>query len=275
MKRTNKTIVSILKTIRHFFCGLLLLSGPAFSQQDSAVIPSRFDNYTGNNYQEKVFLHTDKTVYVTGDVVWVTAYIADAFTNQLSPISKICYVEILSADNKAVLQGKISIDSGKGNGSFMLAPSLRTGNYIMRAYTNWMKNFEPRFYFEQPIAVINPGKKPENTPPDTLTTDIQFFPEGGNLVNNLNSTVAFKISNAYGQGLDATGFIVTNRNDTVTTLRTEHFGMGTFSLAPKKGCTYRAIVRLAAKSVVKDLPQAYDTGWVLHVTEAGNLLHIE
>jgi len=275
MRRPNRTIANILKTIRPLCCGLLLLSGPAFSQQDRSVIQTRFENYTANNYQEKVFLHTDKSVYVTGDVIWFTAYITDAFTNQLSPISKICYVEILSADNKAVLQGKIAVDSGKGNGSFMLAASLRTGNYLLRAYTSWMKNFEPRFYFEQPITIINPGKKSTALPPDSLATDIQFFPEGGNLVNNLKSTVACKISNAYGRGLDVTGFIVTNHNDTVTNFRTRRFGMGTFSLSPQKGLSYRAVLQLAGRSVVKELPPAYDSGWVMHMTAAGNLLRIE
>ena len=64
--------------------------------------------------RKKSFLHTDKSVYATGEVIWFKAYISNAFSNKLSALSKICYVEVINADKKPVLQAKIDIDSGKG-----------------------------------------------------------------------------------------------------------------------------------------------------------------
>src|SRR5258706_13597350 len=96
--------------------------------------------------------------------------------------------------NKAFLQPKVSMKGGTANGSLFLPASLNSGRYLLRAYTQWMRNFHPDFYFQQPIILVNTFtklsiqplvKKPEY--------DVQFFPEGGNLVNSLTSKVAFRI----------------------------------------------------------------------------------
>ena len=175
-----------------FLVLLFMYTGHAYTQTEASVIQQRFETFNNNNYQEKVFLHTDKTVYASGEVLWFKAYVTNAVSNRPSLLSKICYAEIISTDRKSLLQGKIEIDSGKGNVSFLIPSSVRTGNYILRAYTNWMKNFDPQFYFEQEISIINPNKKPEGNIDTTTKNYIQFFPEGGNLVYGLNNTVAYK-----------------------------------------------------------------------------------
>ena len=43
-----------------------------------------------------------------------------------------------------------------------------TGNYIFRAYTSWMKNFSPDFYFEQTIHIVNTLKKSPVVPASKL-----------------------------------------------------------------------------------------------------------
>ena len=66
------------------------------------------------------------------------------------------------------------------------------------------------------ISIINPNKGPEVITGESTDADVvQFFPEGGNLVYNLNNTIAYKITDAFGKGLQATGVIVSEKNDTV------------------------------------------------------------
>ena len=71
------------------------------------------------------------------------------------PLSNVAYVEVLDQTNKPVLQGKIALDDGTGQGSFLLPVSLASGNYMVRAYTSWMKNFSPEFFFEAPVTIVN------------------------------------------------------------------------------------------------------------------------
>lgn len=245
-----------------------MYSANIFSQNQISPIQQRFEINNENNYQEKVFIHTDKTVYSTGEIIWLKAYITDAATNMLSPLSKICYVEITGTDKKVLLQGKIDVDSGEGNGSFQIPSSIASGNYMIRGYTNWMKNFDPQYYFEQPITVINPNKKPEFAKTDSLVSDnIQFFPEGGNLVTGFANTVAFKLADAYGKGLSGKGIILSDKNDTVAYFNTFHFGMGTFSFTPLKGNIYRAVATVENNIIKKDLTAITDSGWVLHLVD--------
>lgn len=52
---------------------LLICTNNSFSQNAIPAIEQQFEAYSNNNYQEKVFLHTDKTVYTTGEVLWFKA----------------------------------------------------------------------------------------------------------------------------------------------------------------------------------------------------------
>ena len=274
MKRVHK--ISFKRIYFKYWCIVFLFmmqAGVAFSQQQDISIQNSFETFVNNNYQEKVFLHTDKTVYITGETLWFKAYINDA-ANNFSFLSKICYVEIITTDNKVILQEKIGIDSGAGNGSFLLPTSIRSGSYLIRAYTTWMRNFGPASFFEQPITIINPNKKPELkkiTTADSIV--IQFFPEGGNLVSGLDNNIAFKITNEYGKGINAKGFIVSGK-DTITTFATEKFGMGTFSLNPEKGKSYTAIIQLNNSTVYKELQNPLSNGWVMQVKNESNALSI-
>ena len=139
-----------------------------------------------------------------------------------------------------------------------------------------MKNFDPSFYFEQPLTIINITKKAQAA--DTANTErysIQFFPEGGNMVYGLNNTVAFKVTDAYGKGVWAGGTIVNEKNETVVSFETEHFGMGTFTFNPVKGNRYHAIIQFNNKTLTQDLPDIYNNGWTLHVKDEGNTLFSE
>ncbi len=275
MKKIQK-IFKLIINYRRWACFFLVCVGTESSfSQNIPVIQQQFETYNHNNYQEKIFLHTDKTVYATGEILWFKAYVTDAATNQFSPLSKIGYVEIINADNTPLMQAKVDIDSGNGNGSFVIPSSIRTGNYLIRAYTNWMKNFDPDFYFQEPITIINPDKKPLEKKIDSTTLFyIHFFPEGGNLVYGFNNTVAFKITDTYGKGLPGKGYIVDNKNDTSATFETEHFGMGAFSFHPEEGNTYHAILKINNETITKKLPEIYEKGWVMHLTDEGDNLSI-
>src|SRR4051812_32538421 len=80
----------------------------AFAQDD---LQKKFTSYQANNYNEKIFVHTDKTFYLTGESIWFKIYCVDECFHKLSSVSKIAYVEIISRENKPVLQAKIAMDS--------------------------------------------------------------------------------------------------------------------------------------------------------------------
>ena len=115
------------------------------------VLPDLQKNFTAwqkANLRKKIYVHTNKNFYPTGEIIWFKIYNTDGSTNKLLDLSKVVYVELLDNNHNAVMQAKIIMNGGVGNGSLFISFSLSNGNYQPRAYTNWMKNFAADCFFE-------------------------------------------------------------------------------------------------------------------------------
>ncbi len=256
MKRCAGLIIFLL------CCGLL-------HAQDQAVddLQQQFRNYQSIHLQEKLFVHTDKTFYLAGEPVWFKIYSVDGSFHKPLAASSISYIEILNKDLKPVVQTKISMLKGSGSGSVTLPGFLATGNYILRAYTSWMRNFSPDFYYEQTIHIVNTLKISANPPASKSAASIQFFPEGGNALYGFAGKIAFKAMNGEGHGLECKGVIINQRNDTITSFMSLHNGMGSFELRPEKNSNYYALLNLNDSIVKIKLPDAADRGFMMSVSE--------
>jgi hypothetical protein len=97
-------------------------------------------------------------------------------------------------------------------------------------------------------------------------TDMQFFPEGGNLVNGSATKMAFKAVGADGLGADIKGVIMDNNNNQVGGFGSSHLGMGVFTLKPENGKTYKAKITYAdgSESVI-ELPKSTNGGYSLSI----------
>src|SRR5262245_20732884 len=135
----------VLPSIIVFLLGI----GQVFAQRDSlSTLTSRFSHYRDEHVRETIFMHTDVSLYMTGETMWFKIYCVDAFHRPM-PLSRVAYVEILDKDNKAVIQTKVKMDEGMGNGSVYLPSALPSGNFLLRCYTQWMKNFGADAYYQQ------------------------------------------------------------------------------------------------------------------------------
>ena len=247
---------------------LLVMNFHVHGQQDMVnTLVNNLTAYNQQNPQEKIFAHTDKSFYVCGEIIWFKLYNVDALFDKPLTVSKIAYVELLNNEQKPVLQAKIELKEGTGSGSFILPFSLNSGTYVLRSYTNWMKNYNPDLFFESPLTVINTLKKLPIAETDSASYGIRFFPEGGNLVNGLESKVAFQAVAENGKGPDCKGIVYNQNNDSITSFRSLRFGMGHFSFTPVKGDSYKAIVQTSTgKTITRAIPTAYENGYVIRLT---------
>jgi hypothetical protein len=220
---------------------------------------------------EKIFVHSDKSFYMAGELLWFKIYAVDGKFNQLMLPERFTYIEVLDRSNTAVLQAKISMNDGTGNGSFFIPLSINTGNYTLRAYSNWMKNFNPGYYFEKTISIFNPLKVvPLKNKPESHNYSVGFFPEGGDLINGIKSKVGVKVSDQYGKGIEFSGCIINQDKDTVAHFGNLRYGMGSFYFTPEKTTSYHAIVVLADTTLQIAIPAIYPEGFVMHVTDTAN-----
>ncbi|HTQ28171.1 MAG TPA: hypothetical protein VMI35_08590, partial [Puia sp.] len=252
------------------------IGASVFGQEETlSWLRQKLDHYGQQVLQEKVYVHTDRSYYVAGEILWFKVYDVDASLHKPLGLSKIAYVELLAADQKPVLQGKIALSRGSGKGSFLLPAGLASGNYLLRAYTSWMKNFSADFFFEKNISVVNSLKTEVSTVAVATgineAYDIHFFPEGGNLVNGLESKVGFRAVDKTGKSIDFSGTLIDENNQTVASFRPQLFGMGHFFFTPANGHNYKALIRIGNNNVVVSaFPAAFDVGYVMRVTDNGN-----
>lgn len=247
---------------------LLLAALPAAAQ---TTLAEDLDDYSRQHLQEKLYVHTDKEFYLSGEICWFKLYLVNATTGMPMDLSKVAYLEWLDKDNKPILQAKAGLSKGYGDGSVYLPLALRSGTYKLRAYTNWMKNYGVDWFFEKTITVVNARRSAElSAAEDTLRYPVAFFPEGGNLVENIPCRIGFRITDQYGRGVACTGVVTEDDQDTVARFQPYRFGLGSFMITPRTGHHYRAIFRLPDGTAIPTLlPAAVPEGFVLHVADDG------
>ena len=324
-----------------FYLSILIIASSvlliSFVRDDEAIkkLLTSFQKFTESHVQEKVYLHTDKPYYAIGDEIWFKAYVIDAQNMGPTPQSNYLYVDLINSRDSVKKTLKLPLVAGLGWGNFELKDSLKEGNYRLRAYTQWMRNFGEEFFYDKIIKIgdawtnqlitktdysfektgnteavtaainfsnldgnpyankevsynveldfraIAKGKgitdkngnltikfvndKPFLAKSGRLTTslkiaentivtkfipikntsndtDVQFFPEGGNLIASVRGRVAFKALNSDGLGEDISGFLEDNDGVKITNFKSQHLGMGVFSFTPIGEKTYQAVI---------------------------------
>lgn len=307
----------------------------AFAQKDTVSLNTilvKAAKFSDSHPVEKVYLHFDKPYYAVGDTIWFKAYIT-AGLHEPSVLSKIVYVDFYTERDSLVESLKLPVVNSAASGDITLQPLIyKQGNYHLRAYTYYMRNDDPAYFFNKNIAIgdliennvltkISFSGAGKNDPSKanagiyyqdasgapyankkvswrvevdydvvakgkgttdgkgflpvniaakqgtalaagtlftvitdakktvtntfslrtaTASPDVQFFPEGGDLITGIRSEVAVKAVGPNGLGINAKGTITDNDGKTVAEFTASHLGMGVFALLPEAGKTYRA-----------------------------------
>jgi hypothetical protein len=139
--------------------------------------------------QEKVHLHLDKPYYAVGDNIWFKAYIINTENLEASDISKILYVELINEKDSLKKQLRLPVGGGITWGDFKLPDSLAEGNYRIRAYTQWMRNAGPEFYFDKTIKIGNSWA-------NTVFTKTNYTFSKENSAEKVQADIVFKDKNS-------------------------------------------------------------------------------
>jgi hypothetical protein len=130
---------------------IFLFASLAYSQlkpkEELVKITSTSDSENVNKPIEKLYFQFDKPYYSTGDTIWLKGYLLNHYLTQ-SDKSEILYVDIANDSNKVIKQYKLPVQHGLSWGNISLdEKDFTTGTYIIRAYTNWMRNFGDDYFF--------------------------------------------------------------------------------------------------------------------------------
>lgn len=234
-------------------------------------IQEQLRKYQSKFPSEKVYLHTDKPHYALGENLWFTTYLTAGAEHLPSLVSNLVYVELIGPDQERKASRYIGIQDGVGNGDFDSERDWPEGKYLLRAYTNYMRNFDSTFFFQREIIFFKP--RVENIPATSTPTPavkdffVQFLPEGGDLVNGLSTQIGVKAVSDLGSGVQLEGKIIDDQGTQVAVFKTYRFGLGAFAFTAQSGRTYQA--ELTYQGLVKKfpLPKALEKGYSLQITQ--------
>ncbi|MBC3758422.1 hypothetical protein H7U19_08410 [Hyunsoonleella sp. SJ7] len=324
---------------------------------------------TRNAFAEKIYLQLSNTVFTTGETIWYKAIVTNTI-NQPTRLSGVLYVEIIDFDENIIDTKTLKLENGLSDGFFDLSDVLPSGRYLIRAYTQWNRNFGQAFVFKTYIDVfaldtINKGDiitnitlteigtdqvklsaslfpqiikddynkdikvyihseglldsievKPKNKqyimdytlPKDLITAkikvkladtklknrkrkvegtyskiialnkdvlDLQFFPEGGKMIDGLENKVAYKAINYKGLGAVVSGHIVDETDSIIRPFTTNDLGMGFTYFKPSKSKSYYGkIISKEGVAYKYPLPKVKSTGYLISAGETRDYMSL-
>lgn len=202
----------------------------------------------------KMKLDFDRKAFGPGDEVSAKIKLE---TNENKPLSQYKIKYVASVDGEKVLEESATTDAiGQKQIRFFLPNKLKSADGLLNIMIEYQGQTES-VSRSIPILLNN--------------INLSFFPEGGDLVDGLMSTVAFKAVNEFGKPADVEGFISDESGKRITTFSSFHNGMGSFELKPEKDQIYTAhLTRPSGIEKTFVLPDAFVRGYTLGVKQSSN-----
>ena len=207
--------------------------------------------------QEKVYLHFDNTGYFKGETIWFTAYVTRADKSKTTDMSRVLYVELVNPSGDVIETKKYPIENGVAKGNLDLVQIFTSGFYEVRAYTRYMTNWGNGGIFSRVFPIFDePTKEGKYSNPvistqsykkrlpnirsneeDTvanITEDkrlsVHFYPEGGHLIKDIRSRIAFLVTDKTGNDQELGGLVLNENKETLFAVATQHEGKGVFEI---------------------------------------------
>ncbi|WP_452226849.1 Plug domain-containing protein [Lacinutrix cladophorae] len=263
------------------FASIMLLLSFTIPNNFSALVLKKLEAYS-SDYPEKIYVKTDKPYYTIGDDIWYAAYLVNGINHKASSKSNVIYVELVNDKDSIVSQKKLYTNDLSVAGDFEINKEWKAGTYVLRAYTNYMRNSDASFFFKKEIPIWDVKAFSENetleiatnttTPKEETITqrpDLHFYPEGGYLVQGLPSKVGIKVKDIKNKTILLEGVIKDQENNTITQFKTFEFGLGFFALTPEPNKTYYASMLINGKEEKYELPKPLPQGFNLNLLNNG------
>lgn len=269
----------------------LLISTAQGSEEyyTSDGIGSQLERYSSVVSPQKVYLHLDKSSYSAGQTIWFKAYIFDGTDNKPYEDSTNVYVDLIGSDGKTLARRILLAGDGWANGDILLGSDIPEGNYILRGYTGWMRNFDEELFFIRELYIRNPGyaniiPRAEVRRNRRFNRDIErmedqylvaFYPEGGNLVSGTMNRVAVKVVDELGRGHSAKVELVDDSGNVIERFEINSRGLGLVDFEPLTGSSYEALVSVDGERARSyDLPAVNPEGFAIRVHQTHDQIRI-
>lgn len=288
------------------------------------TLKQKFEQYSFLKKDDKLFLHTDKTLYTNNETIWFTGYLENSLSHKSNNHNFLSVYLCRQDHDKMLLEHRFLMKDGISFGNITLPDTIPPGNYTMFACTNVLgsgnipvakyrqqliiasvtdnvfkttttiNNSQSKDFLNVEIKVVAEKLKKEKKPmvsflnqndikevvkedingkyfikialediekyksdlviridykdrvkyttvkwPKALdiSTQVKFYPEGGNLINGVVNQVAWEVKNSVRKSLNSKA-VLYRGNEIVDTIETEGYGIGKFKIIPDTKYSY-------------------------------------
>lgn len=183
--------------------------------------------------RENIHLQLDKSVFISDEDIWFKGYVYHR-KEEVPFFTTTNVYATLYEENGTKIKDKLLFSSmGSFSGKFELGDSFKSGNYYIQVFTNWMNNFKEDESSIFKFSVINKNDKTVSIKNalDYSKINIEFYPEGGSIIQGIQNTVAIKVSDCHGNPLPSiAGDIISPEGKSIQKVTLNKFGLGKFQI---------------------------------------------
>ena len=224
-----------------------------------------------------LYIFPSKEVYETGEDLWFKAYLMDRHTLALSERSQTLYLLLRSETGDVVWSEKYPLKAGRGDGHVYIGENWQLGEYHMEGYTRSSFTTDSTIaILPRRIMVVDRIAQMDSISAEAVKCDsvekltakhrFDLFPEGGYLIDGINSVVAFKATYGNGMPEEVSGVVMEDGRD-IENFKSIHDGMGQFTITPHQGKDYKVLL---SDGRTFPLPKIEHRGLALRVTRNNN-----
>ncbi|MDR7128181.1 hypothetical protein J2X69_000509 [Algoriphagus sp. 4150] len=153
----------------------------------SEIDDSQYKFSRWNNLREKPYISTNKPYYYPGETVWFGGQMLYQNNIMSDTLSRVLYIDLMDKDAELIQSEAYPVKAGKISGALVLPKELESGDYFLRAYTEWMRNFPDQEISLRTLPIL---KKEENIQAVAITNPDLF----GDLTINLTDSAFLRDS---------------------------------------------------------------------------------
>lgn len=217
--------------------------------------------------RENIHLQLDKSVFISDEDVWFKGYVYHRKEEVPFFTTTNIYASLYDENGNRIKDKLLFSSMGSFSGKFELGDAFKSGNYYIQVFTNWMNNFKEDESSVFKFSVINKNDRAASikSSPDYSKINIEFFPEGGSIIQGTQNIVGIKVSDCHGNPLPSIeGEIIGPEGKSLQKVSLNRFGLGKFQIFGD-GKTSKASFLVNGKKVEENLPFASPNGLALEI----------
>lgn len=257
--------------VKSFGFLFMFVIASAFVHSDEGFIKTlakKMREYKLQKPQVKVFLFFSQNIYAPGDTAYFSAHF---LSEDMDPIGgrQIVRLDLMDQSGRLVLFQNIAVKDGKGFNQVAIPKGLKAGVYQWVAYSDWMKNFSPEYFFRQEFLLVEKNNLIPIKKNDEI--DFTFYPEGGVFVSSILNKVVVRSNLEEG----SIAKIVNQSGSKVGEVQINKNGFGYFNFTPSATDSYYAELQHLGRKVRVNLPSGSPQGVSIIMSAIQDLVKVD